>query len=77
MIMQTEWRNHKGELCYYWNWEGVDGYNSLWAKDLEHLREKMTVTFKDSNLKVAWSTVRPVSQKESERIDRAAYLAWC
>lgn len=76
--MQKEWRNHLGERCYYWNWEGTsDGYNSLWAKDLDHLKEKMAVTFKDSSLKVAWSTVREVTEAEAARIDRAAYLAWC
>lgn len=74
----TEWRNYLGELCYYWNWEGTDyGYNSLWARDIDHLKEKMAVTFKDSTLKVAWSTVRVIGQEEMERIERAAYLAWC
>jgi len=70
------WINHLGEQCYYWEWK-EGGYNSLWARDLDHLKDKISKQFSGSKLDVAWSTVRPVSQQESERIDRAAYLAWC
>jgi len=71
---ESTWTNHLDEVCYYWNWEG-GGYNSLWAKDLKHLKQKIAKEFANSSLKVDWSTVKAVNEAEYDRRNRSAYLS--
>jgi len=69
------YKNEEGKTCYVWLWKS-GGFNTMFSDNIDSLQNDIAIEFPEMVQNVKFSTIRPITKSEYDRLHSNMLFVW-